>query len=283
MSTDAATKADACPLLAWLQLLAETSFPLLIAPIGLANLQATARLPLSVLGSGCIWWKCVSTDFPCLATDPVLYEMPQRLDLMHCYWSLRQSFVAEGNWPIIRNCKEAKQLSKLLLGMGKASAKHHSDGGRVAAILVGRFEIFDWDGDSELQGPPTVFRIPGQLHAEFGEFDAALPFRLALASDGILLQVGENQDLQVRERAQHGTLIMDVKAACPDRVLNYRQVPVQTDGQLQVGQEGLHVFPELESESSEEESVEVLCALFLRDSEYKIWTPDLFNTLGLDA
>jgi len=76
---------------------------------------------------------------------------------------------------------------------------------------------------------------------------------------------------------------MDVVAACADRVLNYRQVQVQADGRVQLGHAGLHFVPEFESESIEEESVEVLCALFLRDGEYKIWTPDLFDTLGFDA
>jgi len=283
MATVAATDADASPLLALCQMLAGTSFPLFVAPIGLASLQATARLPLSIFGSGHIWWKCVSTDFPCLATDPSFFEVPQRHDLMHCYGPLRRAILAEGNWPILRDCKEVKPLAKLLRGMGKASAKHDSHGGSVAAILVGRFEIFDWDGELKLEGPPTVFTIQGALHAALGGFDAALPVRLALAPDCIVLQAGEHQATQTRRHAQHGTMIMDVVAACADRVLNYRQVQVQADGRVQLGHAGLHFVPEFESESIEEESVEVLCALFLRDGEYKIWTPDLFDTLGFDA
>jgi len=273
---------NACPLFASIQLLASTSLPVFVAPVGLANLQVVARFPLSVLNPGHIWWKCLSADFPRLAADPSCCDLPQRHDLMHCYGPLRRAILADGERPIIRNSTEAKQLVKLLQGMERASAKHNTNGGRVAGILLGRFELIEWDGNLKLEGPPTVFTLPSKLHEALGASSTAVPVRMALAPNCILLQVGAHQATQTDPHTDQGNMIMDVKAACADGVLHYLQVNVLADGQIQLAHAGVHVFPELENESSEDDRVEVLCALFLRDGERKIWLSHLVDTLHLD-
>jgi len=183
MSKLTPTNQDACPFLVMCHVLARTSLPEFVGPVGLAKLEITARLSLSIFQPGLIWWRCLSADFPRLATDPSCYELPQRRDLMHCYGPLRRAYLAEGTYPIIRNSTEAKRLARRLQDMEKSSAKHKTLGGRVTCILVGHFEMHYWEGDVKLRGLATEFLLPCELHAAMGRSSnvTALPIHLGLA------------------------------------------------------------------------------------------------------
>jgi len=75
---------------------------------------------------------------------------------------------------------------------------------------------------------------------------------------------------------------MDVKSACAEGVLDYQDVGICADGKLKLTTAGLHFFPKLEDETSEDDGVEVLCAMFLREGERKIWRSSLVSALHLD-
>jgi len=259
-----------------------------LGPIGLARLQITASLPMSALVPAHIWQRCISADFPRLAVNPACFELPQRHDLMRCYGPLRRSILAEGELPLIENIAEAEQLAKLLHGMERASVRHLSQGGRVASILVGRFHMSACIGNHSIvamvtQGPANVFMLPQDFHEASGMPNIGLPIRLGLAHNVVILQAGEGQILQTQIRAQHPGLIMDVKAASAEGVLNYPRVSLQVDGRLCVAHTGMHFFPQCERSSAIDNDLEVLCALFLRDGERKSWKYDLANTLNLDT
>lgn len=57
---------------------------------------------------------------------------------------------------------------------------------------------------------------------------------------------------------------------------------VRADGKLMLSTSGLHFFPKLEDDTSEEKSAEVLCAMFLRKGVHKIWRSSLVDALHLD-
>jgi len=216
-------------------------------------------------------------NFPRLAADPWCFELPQRHDLMRCYGPLRRAILAKGTWPIIRNSSEAKQLAKLLQGMEKASAKHISRGGSVTGILVGRFDMSEWTGGL-LRGPAAEFVLPCDLTETLGQSNAELPIRLALAPNSILIQVGEHQGSQTQIK----TMIMDVKAASTKGALHYQQVNFQANGKLNITSSGVHYFHDFENGPSEDYSVEVLCALLVRDGKHNTWNSRVASSLQLD-
>jgi len=121
------------------------------------------------------------------------------------------------------------------------------------------------------------------LHSELGGSDTALPIKFVLAPDFILVQAGEHQARQNRRYAQHANMIMDIKAACADKILNYQQINVQADRQIQMVDEGVQFFPEFENGSSEGDGVDVLCALLFRAGESRNCTSSLVNALQLDG
>jgi len=277
MSQPAQQNEDECPFLVWLQVHAKESIPGFLGPIELANLQVTACLLLSVLRPGHVWSRCLSMGFPRLFADPLCCELPHRHDLMRCYGPLRRAILAEGKRPIIRDRTEAKQLAKLLQGMEEASAKHISCGGHVTGILVGRFDIRGWTGGL-LRGPATKFMLPSELTGTLGGSTAEVPIRLACAPNTLLIQLGELQDSQTQNRV----MIMDVKGACAKGVLHYRQVSFKPSGKLNMACTGVHHFQQLEDGSGENDSVDVLCALFVRDGDTNDWKPTLLHALQLD-
>jgi len=267
--------------LVWLEILATTSFPLFASPMDIASMQVTASFPRSALIPNHVWRKCLSMSFPCLAADSSCYGVPQRRDLMHCCWPLRRAIHAKGSGLMIRNSVEAKQLAKLLQGMEKTCSKHHTQGdGHVGGILVGRFKMVEADASSNLEWPATVFELPSGLHEGLGSLNSAVPIRMALGPDCILLEVGVQQASRTHGHTGNRSMIMDIKAACADGSLNYQRVKVRADGRRWRGAAGLHVFPKFKK-SSQVDSVEVLCAIFLRDGERKEWTADLFGALHL--
>jgi len=272
-----------CPAIDLYDILAQASLPLFVTPKGLANLQAAAPLVLSALRFQHVWQKCLSTDFPRLAADSSCYALPQRHDLMSCYGFLRGVILADGDRPIIRSGTEAKLLAKLLQDMEKASTSHNNHGVLTSCVLVGRFEVAEWDGDFKLEGSATKFTLPSEIHTAFGGSDTALLMQFVLAPDFILVQAGEHQALQNHRDAQHGNMIMDIKAACADKVLDYRYVNVPTDGRAHMVDEGVHFFPGFENGSTKGDGVEVLCALHLRAGEYENCKSTLVNALQLDG
>jgi len=263
-------------------ILAKSSLPLFVSPKGLANLQATEHSALSALRFDHVWQRCLSADFPRLAADSSCYEHPQRHDLMNCYGLLSKVILADGDTPIIRSVTEAKLLTKTLQGIEKASTHHHDHGVPASCVLVGRFEVCEWDGDLKLEGAVTSFTLPSELHKAFGGSDTALHLQFVLAPDFILVQAGEHHVGQKQRYAQHGNIIMDIKAASVNKVLHYRQVNVQVDGRIHMATEGVHFFPEFEHGSSAGDGVEVLCALLLRAGECKNCISTLVNALQLD-
>jgi len=277
MSPIAPPNKDVCPVLFWLHMHAEVSFPGFLSLVELANLQVTASLPLSALRLGQVWSRRLSIEFPRLTADPSCCENSRRNDLMSCYGPLRRAILAEGKRPIIRDRTEAKQLAKLLQGMEEASAKHISCGGHVTGILVGRFDIRGWTGGL-LRGPATKFMLPSELTGTLGGSTAEVPIRLACAPNTLLIQLGELQDSQTQNRV----MIMDVKGACAKGVLHYRQVSFKPSGKLNMACTGVHHFQQLEDGSGENDSVDVLCALFVRDGDTNDWKPTLLHALQLD-
>jgi len=77
-------------------------------------------------------------------------------------------------------------------------------------------------------------------------------------------------------------MIMDVKGACAKGVLHYRQVSFKPHGKLNMACGGVHYFKQLEDRSGENDSVDVLCALFVRDGGISAWKPSLLHALQLD-
>jgi len=231
---------------------------------------------------GNVWQQCISASFPRLATDPSCFEVPQRHDLMRCYGPLRQSILAEGEWPLIQGSEEAKQLGKLLHAMEKASARHLDKKGRAANILVGRFKISQW-GDNKLSpgamcslGPTNTFMLPAEVHNLIGGQNAALPISLGVTPNSIMLQVGQYHPPQV-----HAPFMLDIKAACSKGFLNYQEVVLQANGQIWKSRAGVHSLPQLEKSFSCGH-VELLCALLVRDGEFKTQRSGLAESLNLD-
>jgi len=273
-------------------LLAETCLPQFLGPIGLARLQLTAHLPLSVFLPGHIWRQCISADFPRLAQNPTCFDIPQRHDLMRCYGPLRRSVLAEGEWPIIHNSTEAKQLAKLLLCMERSSSAHLCDGGHVACILVGRFHLTEWsdddsdDEDEPPQGQVNVFVLPTLLHETVGGPSAELPICLGLDQNCLVLQVGQCQISEAQRRVSNALnegLLLDVKAACAEGVLNYQKINLPADGRVCNAHAGMHFLPQCGRSSNQEHDIELLCALYIRDGEFKNWKSDLVDPLHLEG
>jgi len=262
--------------------LAHSLLPSCLDPTELAKLQNTASLSMSTLMLGNIWHQCISTSFPRLATDPSCFEVPQRHDLMRCYGPLRQSILAEGELPLIQSSEEAKQLAKLLHAMEKASARHLGKKGRAANILVGRFKISQ-SGNNKLspgamapRGPANTFMLPAELHNLVGDPNTALPISLGVTQNSLMLQVGQCHPSQV-----HAPFMLDIKAACSKGFLNYQEVVLKANGQVWKSRVGIHSLPQLEKSSSCGH-VEMLCALLVRDSEFKTQRSVLVETLNLD-
>jgi len=161
--------------------------------------------------------------------------------------------------------------------MERASAEHISRGGHVAGILVGRFEMCEWTGGL-LQGPATEFMLPSGLQETLGGSTSELPIRLAFAPNSIFIQAGDRQGSQTQNR----TMIMDVKAACAKGALHYQQASFQADGKLNMACAGVHHFQQLEDGSSEDFTVDVLCALFVRDGERNAQRAGLVNALAIE-
>lgn len=99
--------------------------------------------------------------------------------------------------------------------METSSAKHKILGAGVFCILVGRFEMHEWEGDLKLEGFATEFMLPGELHATMGRSNIALPMHFGLAPNSIFIQVCERQAPQTQDK----TMIMHVKSACAEGVL----------------------------------------------------------------
>jgi len=276
----------------WVPLLVETSLPLFLGPVGLAHLQLTASLPMSALMPGHIWHRCMSTDFPRLARNPSCFEMPYRRDLMRCYGPLRRSVLAEGDWPVIHNAEEAKRLAKLLFAMERDSRKHLGTGGRVAGVLVGRFHFEEWsdddsdDDDVSPRGQANVFVLPKCLHTTIGGPTAELPICLGLDQNCLVLQVGQSQVSEMPRQtinAINEGLLLDVKAACAEGCLNYQQINLSPDGHACNSHAGMHFLPQYGRSSNQEQCIELLCALYIRDGELKNWRSDLVDTLHLEG
>lgn len=77
-------------------------------------------------------------------------------------------------------------------------------------------------------------------------------------------------------------MIMDIKAVCADKILNYRQVNIQADGRIHMVDEGVHFFPQLANGASEGNRLDVLCTLLLRAGESTMCRSTLLNALQLD-
>jgi len=183
---------------------------------------------------------------------------------------------------LIQSSEEAKQLAKLLHAMEKASARHLDKKGRAANILVGRFKISQW-GDNKLSpgamcslGPTNTFMLPAEVHNLIGGQNAALPISLGVTPNSIMLQVGQYHPPQV-----HAPFMLDIKAACSKGFLNYQEVVLQANGQVWKSRDGVHSLPQLEKSSSCGH-VELLCALLVRDGEFKSQRFGLAETLNLD-
>jgi len=132
-------------------------------------------------------------------------------------------------------------------------------------------------------GLPARFTLPSELHTAFGGSDTALLIQFALTPDFMLVQAGERQAMQDDRSAQHGNMIMDIKAACADNILNYRQVNVKADGRMHLVKEGVQFFPEFVNGTSKGDGEEVLCALLLRAGEDKNCRSMLVRALQLDV
>jgi len=280
------TELEPSPVWNTFDILAKASLPLMVNPKGLANLQVTAHGVLSALRFDHVWQKCLFTDFPRLATDSWCYALPQRHDLMSCYVFLRRGnrvILADSDRSIIRSGTEAKLLAKLLQGMETASTNHNDHGVPTSCVLVGRFEVCEWDGDEKFIGLPTRFTLPSELHTAFGGSDTALVIQFVLTPDFMLVQTGERQALQDHRCAQHGNMIMDIKAASADNIINYRQVNVKADGRMHLVKEGVQFFPEFVNGTSKGDGEEVLCALLLRAGEDKNCRSMLVRALQLDV
>jgi len=262
--------------------LAHSTFPSYLDPTELAKLQNTASLSMSTFMPGHVWQQCISTSFPRLATNPLCFEVPQRHDLMRCYGPLRRSILAEGEWPVIQSSEEAKKLGKLLHGMEKSSARHLGKGGCAGNILVGRFQIPQW-GDIKLspgsmspRGPANTFMLPAGVHALVWGPNAAFPIRLGVARNSLMLQVGQCHPSQVP-----APLMLDVKAACNAGLLNYQEIVLQANGKVWKSRDGVHNLPQL-GKSSSPDHVELLCALLVREGEFRTRRSGLVETLHLD-
>jgi len=267
------------------ELLGATHFPELLGPPGLAYLQGAANVLKSALACDAVWKRCVAAGLPCLTQSALFLEGTQRHALMRCYMPLCRSIIAIGDQPLIRNVDEAKRLARLLHSMERAGDTHLRTGGSVASILVGRLQISpDWNahvGEGNMSPQPNAFRLPQELNEYFGGCPE-LMVCLGSARDPMFLRLQFCHTLVQQRNTGQKRLTLDVRAACPEHVIDYRGAPVNLETHSCHATIGMHSLSHHSMACGTDPSPGILCACFIRDGQSKTQNANLALTLNLD-
>jgi len=193
-----------------------------------------------------------------------------------------RSTIAFGDQSLIKNVKEGKLLARLLHGMEKSRDTHLRNGGSVASILVGRFRISQRRNDvggGNLPPERSSFKLPKELNEYFGGCPE-LVVRLGSDRDSPLLRAQFCHTPVQRQNSGQKGLTLDVRAACPDLVLDYREAPINLERHRCCATHGMHSFFHRSMACGDDASPDILCALFIRDGQPKAWNVAL--SLNLD-
>jgi len=157
----------------------------------------------------------------------------------------------------------------------------------VAYILVGRFRVSPSKGvqllgEEKAVGPRHTFMLPPDLSQHFRGC-CGFSLRLGSTQDSLLLRIGLQHTPGGHRNDVRRKLSLDVGAASPHMILNYRGAVLKPDRSMCHATIGMHSSSSTRSIAFDtDSSPEVLCAFFVRDGSHDMRNPILAHSLNLD-